>query len=270
MKKGFLFSFFITITLIISAQNVDEILTKFELANGGLPAFSKLKTIQYTSVLKLNMMGMPIDITMKNIIENGKLFRKETSGMMGMKGSYTIVTDTSGFVSTPSVPSYGDFPGMEGGIAKLEPDVLLKSQEKLDILQEFSPLINYKTKGFKIEYLGTSKIDKVDCYKLKVVSNTGDQSVYFINQQTYLTKQIELPGKQFISQMGLDTGPMANMMGSKIDKQKVIIIYAEYRDIDGIQFPIKQIIQLGSVDIEIENSDVQINEPIEKKYYLTK
>ena len=41
------------------------------------------------------------------------MFRKNISGVMGMKGSYTLVTDTAGYISIPSVQGYGDFPGIE-------------------------------------------------------------------------------------------------------------------------------------------------------------
>ena len=120
MKKIFIPIICGLFSITLSAQNIDEILTKYETANGGKEAFAAVKTLQYNSVLKMNMMGMPIDINISNIIENGKLYRKEISGMMGMKGSYTLVTDTAGYTSTPTIPSYGEFQGMDGVIKKMD------------------------------------------------------------------------------------------------------------------------------------------------------
>ena len=47
----------------------------------------------------------------------------------------------------------------------------------------------------------------------------------------------------------------------------MIIIYLAFVDIKGMKFPSKQKIQLGAVDIELENTDIQINEMIDKKWY---
>ena len=131
MKKYFLPIICMLVSFNLAAQNIDEILAKYETANGGKNAFASIKTLQYTSVVGMNMMGMPIDITMTNIFVMGKLYRRQTSGMMGMKGSYTLVTDTAGYTSTPTVPAFGDFPGMEGGIKKMDAATLQKLQPKL-------------------------------------------------------------------------------------------------------------------------------------------
>jgi len=267
MKK--IFIAFVTLITFNSlhAQNIDTILAKIELSNGGKQAFANVKTLQYNSVTKLNMMGMPIDISMSNIIENGKLFRKEVAGMMGMKSSYTLVTDTAGYTSTPTVPAYGDFAGMEGGIKKMDEETFKKAQQKLDAMQEFATLIDTKTKGINVEFLGNSKIDKVDCYKLKLTQKNGLVSIYFIDTNTYLIKQAEISGKQIITQLGMDGSSMMDMMGGNIEKQKMTVRYVEYKDIAGIKFPTKQKLQLGAVDIDIENTDIQINEPIDAKWY---
>jgi hypothetical protein len=58
------------------------------------------------------------------------------------------------------------------------------------------------------------------------------------------------------------------MMGGNIDKQKMIVQYLEYADVNGIKFPKKQKLQLGAVDIEIENTDIKINETIDTKWYI--
>ena len=142
MKKYFLPIICMLISFNIAAQNVDEVLAKYETANGGKNIFASIKTLQYTSVVSMNMMGMPIDITMTNIFVMGKLYRRQTSGMMGMKGSYTLVTDTAGYTSTPTVPAFGDFPGMDGGIKKMDKEALQKLQSKLKSIDDFSTLVD--------------------------------------------------------------------------------------------------------------------------------
>jgi len=268
MNKFLLLICFVSFSICRSqCQTADEILTKFEQANGGKEAFANVKTLQYNAVTRLNMMGMPIDINMTNIIENGKLFRKEMSGIMGMKNSYTLVTDTAGYTSTPNIPSYGDFAGMEGGIKKMDNEMFEKAKLKLDAMQEFATLIDYKTKGSAAELSGITKLDNVSCYKIKLTQSNKQIATYYIDTATYLIKQSEITGKQIASQLGIEGSPMMDMMGGNIDKQKMIVQYVEYANINGLRFPKKQKLQLGAVDIEIENTDIKINETIDAKWY---
>ncbi len=267
MKKCFLPLAFLFVLSNISAQNIDEVLAKYETANGGKNAFASIKTLQYTSTVSMNMMGMPIDITMTNIFVMGKLYRRQTSGMMGMKGSYTLVTDTAGYTSTPTVPAYGDFPGMDGGIKKMDAETLQKLQSKLKSIDEFSTLVDAKAKGNVTELLGITKVDKVECYKIKLTAKDNDVATYYVDTTTMLIKQVELSGKKMASVFGLDSGPMAEMAGKRVDKQRVTILYTEYKDINGIKFPTKQKMQFGAADISIENSDVEINESIAAKWF---
>lgn len=268
IMKKIIYAVVLTFISISSfAQTVDEIIANHVAANGGQEKLSTINTLQYTSTMKLNMMGMQIDVSSINIIENNKLFRKNISGVMGMKGSYTLVTDTAGYISIPSVQGYGDFPGIEGGISKMDDDKFSIAKQKLNVLEEFSALINYKEKGFTAELLGKSKIDKVECFKIKLIAADGEASLFFIDATTYLLKQIEVSGKQISSILGIRGGPMGDMMGGRMDKQKMNLLYQSYTDTGGIKFPSKLIIQLGASDIEIENSSIEINEPVNKKWY---
>jgi hypothetical protein len=268
MKKNIYFFLLIFIGINVNAQTADEIIANHVAANGGQEKLASINTLQYTSTMKLNMMGMQIDVSSTNIIENNKLFRKNISGVMGMKGSYTLVTDTAGYVSIPTVQGYGDFPGMEGGISKMESDKFLIAKQKLNVLEEFSALINYKEKGFTAELAGKSKVDKVECFKIKLIAKDGEASVFFIDATTFLLKQIEVSGKQISSILGIRGGPMGDMMGGRMDKQKMNLLYQSYTDVNGIKFPTKLVIQLGASDIEIENSSIEINEAVDKKWYL--
>ncbi len=250
------------------AQSIDDILTKYEEKNGGTEKFASLTTLQYTSTLKMNVMGRAMDIATTIYTETGKLFRKEMAGMFGMKGVYTLVTDTGGFIFTPSMQSFGDFPGMEGGVKKMDSATYKSCKHKMNAAGDIADLIDSKSKGFVPELIGTEKIDKADCYKIKLTYRDGSIKLFWIDATTYLIKQFELNGKQIIDYFGIYGGPMFdNMMGRNINKQKAVIQCNEYAVIDGIQFPVKQKILLGANDIDVENSDVQMNASIAKKWY---
>ena len=268
MKKFLAFILLALVHNFSNAQTVDEIIANHIAANGGVEKLNALQTLQYTSTMKLNMMGMQIDVNSTNIIENNKLYRKNISGVMGVKGSYTLVTDTAGYVSIPTVQGYGDFPGIEGGISKMDNDKYALIKQKLNLLEEFSALINYKEKGFTAELIGKAKVDKVECFKIKLIAKDGESSLFFIDVNNYLLKQIEVSGKQISSILGIRGGPMGDMMGGRMDKQKMNMIYQSYTEIAGIKFPSKIVIQFGASDIEIENSSIEINEAIDKKWYV--
>jgi len=64
------------------------------------------------------------------------------------------------------------------------PEEMVKASQS--ILQPGGELFNYKTKGDKVELIGTAKEQGVDAYKLKWTSSDGKQTAYFyIHPKTY-------------------------------------------------------------------------------------
>jgi len=78
-----------------------------------------------------------------------------------------------------------------GGKKDVEP---LEEEERKQILEESDfdgPLVNYKDKGNKVEYLGTEPIEGTDAYKLKVTLKNGDVRYYFMDTDYYVPIKIE-------------------------------------------------------------------------------
>jgi hypothetical protein len=71
---------------------------------------------------------------------------------------------------------------------KKDPEAL--SEEELRGIVEDSdfdePLINYKQKGNKVEYVGTDQIEGTDVYKLKVTLKSGDTRTYYMDSDSYV------------------------------------------------------------------------------------
>ena len=55
--------------------------------------------------------------------------------------------------------------------------------EGADIL---GPLVDYKAKGNRVEYLGTEDIDGTDAYKLRVTRKNGDSEMIYLDPDQYL------------------------------------------------------------------------------------
>ncbi len=292
MKKiiGFLFLFFVVLTA--QTQTVDEILSKFEAAVGGREVLQSVKTVQYKSDITLNMMGNPMDVPVTVIKENGKLLRREVSGIMGMGKSYSILTDTAGYFYAPPMRGFGggdrvmirdggggpgsvaavrmDGPGsgsgMDASITKINSSTLAEEQYELDAAGAFGHLVNYASKGHKAELLGTSKINKVECFKIKCTLNSGLEIMYYVDSKTFFVVQAEAVGRVALEQFGI--GALVEQMGSdRAKKMKLTITYSDYQDVNGVKFPMKEKLEIGAVEINMVNSDYKINETIDPKFY---
>jgi hypothetical protein len=268
MKKLLNLLVFSFLLLSIKAQNIDEVLNKYEENNGGKENFAMTTSIQYTTVFKMNMMGRQMDFSSQVFIETGKLYRKQMAGMFGMKGIYTLITDTGGYVFTPTVQGYGDFPGMEGGTNKMDEQLYNKCKHKMNAISDFGELIDCKSKGFTPELIGKENIDKVECFKIKLTAKDATSKLFWVDTKTYMLKQFELQGQQIIDYFGIYGGPMYGMMQRNASKQKSTITIEEYATVEGIKIPAKQKISFGNNDIEIENTEIKINTPIDNKWYL--
>ncbi len=279
------FSF--AIMLAANAQSVDEVLSKFQTAIGSRAALDTIKTLQINGSLKFDIMSRTIDASLTTIKKQGKFFRRQLTGVMGMGKSYTIITEAEGFTYMPPMRGGGGFerrnggggemsgppppPGAEGGgssggLVKLDSLQILAQQFELDCAGAFAPLINYAAKGNKVEFLGNAKVNKVDCYKLKLTLKTGQETVYYFSTKDSLIVQSEAIAKVVMDQIGM--GPILVMFGANNrGNLKTVMAYTEYKTFNGIKFPTKQKLAFGALDISLETSDVKINEPIDAKWY---
>ncbi len=274
------------LTFFVSAQTIEEVMTKFEEANGGKNKLKAIKTLQMESVMKMNLMGQTFDISLNSIRERGKLFRRQIGGIMGMGNSWTMVTDTAGYILIPAMPNFGgggpggdqgaqrgggNMQGMRSGnatITKMTDDDLRKQQHEMDCAGIFSMLVDHAKKGYTAELIGTSKVNKEECFKVKLTMKDGLNGVFYINSNTYLVQQVDATDEMAAAMTGF--GSIMRMMGGGRRSLKVSIQYSEYKEIAGIKFPMKQLITLGPVETIIEHLDIKLNEPVDEVWYKVK
>lgn len=299
MRKLIVVFFSFLLISTVRSQTVDEVLSKFENAIGGRAALDTIKTLQISGTLKFDMMGRTVTAGLDVIRDKGKFFRRQVTGAMGMGKSYTIITDTEGFVAIPRMrgrggyggggemgggslegggfgggnPNRGNYPGgggipggdNGGNMEKLSATQVAEQQFELDPAGPFAPLINYAAKGNKAELVGTAKANKVECFKIKFTYKSGQQITYYISSKDYLIVQSEAIAKFAVSQVGI--GPVLSSMGANSrDNMKTVMTYSNYKDFNGIKFPGVQKLQFGALDIVVENTDVKINQPIDAKW----
>ena len=269
MKKIIGGLFLMLVTLTLQSQSVEEILTKYEAAVGGREKLEAVNQLQVFSNLKMGMMGQTIELPLTLVREKGKLFRRQLGGIMGMGESFTMLTDTSGYVFIPAMRGFGDQLGSPANVTKISQGEVLAQQYELDCSGAFGELVNYAAKGHKAELVGTEKINKVLCYKIKMTLKTGQVITYFIDNQTFLVRQLEATGDMALNLTGF--GNMMKAFGSNIKKDtKATIFIKEYQEFSGIKYPSKQTLSFGPVESDIENTSVKINEGLEEKWYHVK
>jgi hypothetical protein len=274
--KQVLTALFLFVAVMSQAQTADEILAKFEEASGGREKLQSIKQLQISSSVKMGIMGQDIDLPTTLVREKGHLFRRQIGGIMGMGDSYTMITDTSGVLYVPAMRMFGGGrgegfgspggPGNQPNIIRMKAEEVAAQQFELDTEGFFPELVNYAAKGHKAELMGTEKVAKVPCYKIKMTLKTGQTAFYYIDQQTYLVKQMEATGDMALNLTGLAS--LMKAFEKQVRKDaKATILVKEYQDVKGIKFPAKFNLSFAQLDAAVENNNVQINEGLEDRWY---
>lgn len=269
MKKIIACLFLLVVFDSAQSQTVEEVLLKYEAAAGGREKLAGVKQLEVFSNLKMGVMGQDIDLPVTLVREKGKLFRRQIGGIMGIGDSYTMITDTSGYIFIPAIRGFGGQPGSEASITRIRQEEITAQQYELDCAGAFAELVNYPAKGHTAELIGTEKVNKIPCFKIKMTLKTGQVVNYFIDNQTFLVKQVEATGDMALNLTGF--GSMMKAFGSNIRKDtKATMLIKEYGDFSGIKYPVKLVLSFGPVTSNIENLTVKINEGLEDKWYYAK
>jgi outer membrane lipoprotein-sorting protein len=177
MMRRFLFAAVLPALLSapVSAQNVDEIITKYIRTVGGIEKIQAVKTLRRSGVYN-DGDGFETPVVQENKRPN--LVREEQ-----------IVQGLTG------VDAYDGRSGW-----KIEPwngkkDAESMGEEELKEILEDSdfdgPLVNYREKGNKVEYVGTDQFEGTDVIKLKVTSPNGDVRIFYLDAESLVPIKID-------------------------------------------------------------------------------
>lgn len=211
------------------AQTADEIVAKHIEAIGGADAWKKVNSMVTTGTIKLQ--GAEIGVS--QTVLNGKGSRQDISAM-GMNG-YQIVTPAAGWNFMP-------FQGQKAP-EPITADDLKEAQDELDVQ---GSLVDYKTKGHTVEYLGTDDVEGVDALKLKETLKSGKVETIFLDPKTYYI--IRVIAKQ-----------KAN--GKEVDVTTNLSNYQKLPE--GIMVPWSIGLPFGEMVI----SKVEINKPVDENIF---
>jgi hypothetical protein len=177
MRVYFLFLLLLSVSLCASSQTVDELVSKNIQARGGI---EKIKAVQtYRSVGRLTSSGrralsatVTLDRMRPNLLRSGFTLQAMTR-VRAYDGS-------TGWQIQP-------FRGSKEPQLMGEDDVRdLTIDADID-----GPLVDYKEKGNRVEYLGHDIVDGDDALRLKVTLKDGDIIYYYLDPDTYLETRKE-------------------------------------------------------------------------------
>lgn len=218
-----------------SAKTVDEVIEKYIKARGGRSRLAGVKSI-YMEAVKDSSAGQA---QIKFIKEQDKLSRTEIEA--GEETGIVLVTDQN---------AWSFFPFRNSSPEKISNLDLTGLQTEMDIA---GPLVDYESKGHSAELLGKEVLEGFSCYKIKLVTNTGKEMMFWLDAGTCL-----------ITQSSVTAAPGI--------KATTFTLYKNYQPVDGIQFPYSvetktyQSANINNVS-EMVFSKIILNPPIDPKMY---
>jgi hypothetical protein len=159
----------------VSAQTADEIIAKYVKTIGGMEKIQAVKTLRRSGKVIAGG-GFEIPLVEENKRPN---FVRQDITIQGLVGTNAY----DGKAGWKIQPWQG----------KKDPETMGEAELK-GILEEADfdgPLVNYKEKGNKVEYVGMDEVEGTDAYKLKVTLKDGEIRYFYMDTDYYVPIKIE-------------------------------------------------------------------------------
>lgn len=211
------------------AQSAEEIVSKHFTAIGGEDNWKKINSMKMSGSMSIQGMEMPVTIT----TVNRKAMRMDMS-MMGTN-NYQIVTNNEGWVFFPIQQQPKPEP--------MTAEQVKESQDQLDIQGE---LVDYKTKGSKIEFIGKDDMEGTEVLKLKLTDKEGKEKTLFFDAASYYilreVEKVKADGKE----------------------EEVAVSFSNFKKLpEGITFPMTIETQMGPVTM----STIEVNPKVDESIF---
>lgn len=203
MRRSLLFALFVSMCSIAAhGQTVDELVASYVKTIGGMDKLQAIKSMRQTATFHG---GGGFEATIVEESKRPGMIRQE----FNLQGMSQVVA----------------YNGKQGW--KIDPfqgkrDAEALGEEELKSIIEDSdfdgPLVNYKEKGNKIEYLGKEDFEGSDVYKLRVTLADGTVKLFFLDSDYYVPIKIET--KQTIR-------------GTEIESETIL---GDYKEDGGVYF----------------------------------
>ena len=212
------------------AQTVDEIVAKNLQAKGGAEKWKSVSSVKMTG--KISMQGM--DLPMTVYAKRPNHMRQEIA--MQDKLVIQAFDGTTAWLVNPMMGSEvaQELPGPTAE--------MMKNSADFD-----GALIDYKSKGHTIEFVGKEKIDATEVYHLKVTMKNGHVQHYYLDAKS-----------------GIELKTMADVDFGTGTKQALETEMSNYQQVNGIMIPhtVKQMMN-GKPVVQMTIDKVEFNSTID-------
>ena len=174
MSRTLIVTLGITTAILLHGQTAEELVQKNILAHGGAEKIKSVRTLRLSG--RLQSGSFTALVGRQAMAPN---LRRETFTVQGM----TEIDSFDGAVGWKISPFEG----------RKDPELMGEDElrQLVDEADFYGPLLDYREKGNRIEYLGHDSVDGDDAYKLKVTLKNGDIAYYFLDPETFLEIRVE-------------------------------------------------------------------------------
>jgi len=204
MRKAiFAFAVLALSALSATAQTADDIVIKYIKTVGGMQKIQAVKGLRRTGKV---IAGGGFEIPLVEENKRPNLVRQDVT-IQGLVGSNAYDGKTGWKIA----PWQGKKDAETMGEAELK--------SIIDSSDFDGPLVNYKQKGNKVEYIGMDEVEGTDTFKLKVTKANGEVQYFYMDTDYYVPIRI-------------DTKRM--IRGAEIEVETVL---GDYKEVDGWYIP---------------------------------
>lgn len=234
-KTVLLLNVFIFCGVLVSAQSVDDIISKYVQAIGGKKNLSKITSLYTES--EADIMGMPS--VQKTTVLNGKGYKME----MEVNGQVIVscVNETGGWTVNPMMGS--------SAAEDMTEEQYDESRAEIFVGGAFSVLGDL---GYQAELLGNEMVGNVNAAKVKLTSPGGTSSMNFFDPATgYLIQTIQESEAQ----------------GQVVEN---VISFSDYKKVDGITLAHTVSIDVGGgmFVMEMIFTKVEVNKEVDPAIFI--
>ena len=234
-KVSLAFAILMCAFISAAAQTVDEIVAKYVKTVGGMEKIEAVKTIRRTGKVIAGG-GFEIPIVEENKRPN--LVRQDIT-IQGLVGTNAYDGKTGWKIQPWNGKKDAETMG-EGELKGI-----------IDDSDFDGPLVNYKAKGNKVEYLGMDEVEGDDTYKLKVTLANGETRLYFMDTEYYVPIKIET--KRIVR-------------GAEVEFEAVL---GDYKEVAGWYLPFS--VEVGGKGSQFKQKiaydKIEANVPVEDKRF---
>jgi outer membrane lipoprotein-sorting protein len=191
--------------LLAQGLNADQIIAKNVEAMGGLAKLKAIKSIRLSGKASGGPMEVPFVMELKR---PGSFYQDVTVQNMHLVQAFDGKT---GWTINPFA-GYGGKKDPE----LMDADELKSAQDQSDI---DGPLVDYKEKGHKVEYLGKEDLEGSPVHKLQVTLKSGNVKSIFLDADSFLA--VKQASKRVIR-------------GTEVETETIL---GDYKEVGGVMMP---------------------------------